>query len=77
MGVNVVENYKRDNIKMCVLKMEDDKEYWCLFFVVIKNLDYVMIIDVVVDDSMIIIRELILEIGFFKNWEENIEMLGI
>lgn len=74
MGVNVVENHKRDNIKMCVPKLEDDKEYWCPSPAVTKNLDHVMITDVAADDSMITIRESTSEVGFFKNREENAEM---
>ena len=76
LGVSVVENHKRDNVKMCVPKLEDDKEYWCPSPAVTKNLDHVMITDVAADNSMITIRESTSDVGFFKNREEGSEVLG-
>ncbi|XP_061197321.1 chromobox protein homolog 8-like [Saccostrea echinata] len=76
VGVNVVENHKRDGVKMCVPKLDDDKEYWCPSPAMTKHLDHVMITDVAADDNMITIRESSSEVGFFKSREEHSEMDG-
>jgi hypothetical protein len=76
MGVNVAENHKRDGVKMCVPKLDDDKEYWCPSPAVTKHLDHVMITDVAADDNLITIRESSSDVGFFKNRDENSEMAG-